>query len=560
MSSTGDRAARTLGDGAAAHIPGTALIAETDRAARTALQGALQVAINDTDEVRGAAYGAVESFAGQCATYTTRATQCGVSTADVEAFAKAADVFAQSATRLIRTPTNRDSYLAAVEAFAVVSEQLRKTQAAHEARSRDTLAAAHAHTQLWTGVSVTLGLLGAAGMIAGVAGFMHAWRKDSAAHRSEVDMLNFASQESANASQTRTNALAQIAEQFAPALDGVANYATQLGQPEASPAERAAVANGLAAQARAMGSTLHALREFIQIDSGNLSLQRVVVPVAVTVRETVEAMNPHLPEGTGLRIDVDANVPQRVMFDRDKLRLAIAGLVGLGADDARAGVSQAEAWRMAPTPHGEGSEQTENAEPAAQAAPTWIGSHLHVGFDADVNQLTFTLRTPVRDMTDETLQGKLSPLNDVTRMKDASWRRWLDLAITDRVATLSGGQAFTRVASDDACVVRVCMNVGVMDSTPGLGEAIVLEFGAPMPAELRETAKPAAETQQVDAAQAETQQVGGEQHADAAHVDAGEHAEHPAANIPITDANVAATVDCSDAGDLHDGKPGRKAA
>ncbi|MFN6043635.1 MAG: hypothetical protein ACK46V_17215, partial [Phycisphaerae bacterium] len=232
MSSAGDRAARTLGDGAAAHVPGAGLIAETDRAARTALQGALQVAINDTDEVRGAAYGAVESFAGQCATYTTRATQCGVSTADVEAFSKSADVFAQSATKLIRTPTNRDSYLAAVEAFAVVSEQLRKTQAAHEARSRDTLAAAHAHTQLWTGVSVTLGLLGAAGMIAGVAGFMHAWRKDSAAHRSEVDMLNFASQESANASQARTNALAQIAEQFAPALDGVANYATQLGQPE----------------------------------------------------------------------------------------------------------------------------------------------------------------------------------------------------------------------------------------------------------------------------------------------------------------------------------------
>ncbi|MFN7314334.1 MAG: hypothetical protein ACK5ZG_10855 [Phycisphaerae bacterium] len=558
MSSAGDRAARTLGDGAAAHVPGAGLIAETDRAARTALQGALQVAINDTDEVRGAAYGAVESFAGQCATYTTRATQCGVSTADVEAFSKSADVFAQSATKLIRTPTNRDSYLAAVEAFAVVSEQLRKTQAAHEARSRDTLAAAHAHTQLWTGVSVTLGLLGAAGMIAGVAGFMHAWRKDSAAHRSEVDMLNFASQESANASQARTNALAQIAEQFAPALDGVANYATQLGQPEASPAERAAVANGLAAQARAMGSTLHALREFIQIDSGNLSLQRVVVPVAVTVRETVEAMNPHLPEGTGLRIDVDANVPQRVMFDRDKLRLAIAGLVGLGADDARAGLSQAEAWRMAPTPHGD--EQAENSQPAAVAAPTWIGSHLRIGFDADVNQLTFTLRTPVRDMTDETLQGKLSPLNDVTRMKDASWRRWLDLAITDRVATLSGGQAFTRVATDDACVVRVCMNVGVMDSTPGLGEAIVLEFGAPMPAELRETAKPAAEGQQAEAAQAETQRVDGEQHADAAHVDAGEHAEHPAANIPITDANVAATADCSDAGDLHDGKPGRKAA
>ncbi|MFY7894940.1 MAG: hypothetical protein ACOVP8_01810, partial [Phycisphaerales bacterium] len=183
-----------------------------------------------------------------------------------------------------------------------------------------------------------------------------------------------------------------------------------------------------------------------------------------------------------------------------------------------------------------------------------------IGFDADVNQLTFTLRTPVRDMTDETLQGKLSPLNDVTRMKDASWRRWLDLAITDRVATLSGGQAFTRVATDDACVVRVCMNVGVMDSTPGLGEAIVLEFGAPMPAELRETAKPAAEGQQAEAAQAETQRVDGEQHADAAHVDAGEHAEHPAANIPITDANVAATADCSDAGDLHDGKPGRKAA
>ena len=104
------------------------------------------------------------------------------------------------------------------------------------------------------------------------------------------------------------------------------------------------------------------------------------------------------------------------------------------------------------------------------------------------------------------------------------------------------------------------MNVGVMDSTPGLGEAIVLEFGAPMPAELRETAKPAAEGQQAEAAQAETQRVDGEQHADAAHVDAGEHAEHPAANIPITDANVAATADCSDAGDLHDGKPGRKAA
>ncbi len=558
MSSTGDRAARTLSAGATEHAPGAALIAQTERAARIALQGALQVAINDTDEVRGAAYGAMETFAGQCAEYSTKANLYGVPTADVDAFSAAANEFAQAATKLIRTPTNHDSYLAACATFAAVSEQLGKTQVSHDARARDMMTTAHAHTQLWTGVSVTLGLFAAAGMIAGVAGFMHAWRRDSAAHRSELDILNFASQEAANASQARTSALAQIAEQFAPALDGVANYASQLGQPEASPAERAAVAQGLAGQARAMRDTLSALREFIQSDSGNLALKRVAVPVAVTVRETVESMHPHLPDGTGLRIDVDADVPQRVMFDREKLRLAVAGLVGLGAEDARAGISQAEAWRMAPTPHTESAESADTAVPPADVSQPWIGSHLRIAFDREASQLVFTLRTPVRDMTDETLQAKLSPLSDVTRMKDASWRRWLDLAIVDRVATLSGGQAFTRIAADDACLLRVCVSVGVAENTPTLAEPVVIEFGVPMPIELREPAKVAAEP----SAQSDTS--GPEQAAMPSsapvHAEASEHHEHPAASIPIAGADSSSAADCSDASDLHNDKPGRKAA
>lgn len=560
MSSTGDRAARTLNAGAAEHAPGAALIAETERSARIALQGALQVAINDTDEVRGAAYGAIETFAGQCAEYSTKANLYGVPTADVDAFSAAANEFAQAATKLIRTPTNHDSYLAACATFAVVSEQLGKTLVSHDARARDMMATTHAHTQLWTGVSVTLGLFAAAGMIAGVAGFMHAWRRDSAAHRSELDILNFASQEAANASQVRTSALAQIAEQFAPALDGVANYASQLGQPEASPAERAAVAQGLAAQARAMGATLSALREFIQSDSGNLSLQRVAVPVAVTVRETIESMHPHLPDGTGLRIDVDADVPQRVMFDREKLRLAVAGLVGLGAEDARTGISQSEAWRMAPTPHteAESAESADTTVPPATVPQPWIGSHLRIAFDRDASQLAFTLRTPMRDMTDETLQSKLSPLGDVTRMKDASWRRWLDLAIIDRVATLSGGQAFTRVPADDACVLRVCMSVGVAENTPTLAEPIAIEFGVPMPIELREPAKVVAEP--VAASDTSSTQQDAMPAGAPAHAEANQHPEHPAPSIPITNANAAATVDCSDASDLHNDKPGRKAA
>lgn len=556
MSSTGDRAARTLSAGAVEHAPGAALIAETERAARIALQGALQVAINDTDEVRGAAYGAIESFAGQCAAYSAKATLHGVPSAEADAFAAAAAEFSQAATKLIRTPTNRDSYLAACEAFATVSEQLGKTHAAHGARAQDAMAAAHAHTQLWTGVSVSLGLLAAAGMIAGVAGFMHAWRKDAAASRSELDMLNFASQEAANATQARTGALAHIADQFAPALDGIATYAVQLGQPEASPAERAAVAQGLAVQARAMGSTLTALREFIQSDTGNLSLQRVAVPVGVTVRETVETLHPHLPDGTGLRVEVDSNVPQRVMFDREKLRLAVAGLVSLGADDARCGASQAEAWRMAPTPHDEAQGSAETSTTASAEPQPWIGSCLRIAFDRDANQLVFTLRTPLRDMTDETLQARLSPLSDVTRMKDTAWRRWLDLAIVDRVATLSGGQAFSRIASDDACVLRVCLSVGVAENTPTLAEPLVMEFGVPMPAALREPAEHVSEPNaQVDTSSVENVTASPDA---SAQVDTTEHDEHPAPSIPMT--NASATSDFADAGNLPNDKPSRRAA
>jgi limonene-1,2-epoxide hydrolase len=333
-----------------------------------------------------------------------------------------------------------------------------------------------------------------------------------------------------------------------------------------------------------MGATLTSLRDFIQADAGTLTLQRVVVPVARSVRETVEAMKPHLPDGTGLRIDVETTVPQRVLFDRERLRLAVASLVALGLEDAKAGLTQAEAWRMAPTPHANdaGEQVSEGAQGAASDAPVasaaseqarWIGSHLQVSFDASAGQLVFVLRTPARDMTDEMLQAKLSPLNDVTRMKEASWRRWLDLAIVDRLATQSGGQAITRQACDDACVLMMRIAVGVAENTPTLPEAIVMEFGEAMPSELRASpvVQAADATQDAGAVAAAREEDGHAKSSAGVDVSAGspaqhphdhasgDHADHPAANIPISEANVAAAVDCSDAADLGD-KPGRRAA
>lgn len=558
MSSTGDRASRTLQAAATTHTPGAMLLAETDRLARTAFQGALQVGMNDTDEVRGAAYAALEAFAGQRSTLETRASQLSVPAADVEKLVTLSNNFHEAATKLVRVPTDRTTYLAACETFANLSNQLRTTQTAYDAAARDTLATAGAHAQLWTGVSVSVGLLAAAGMVAGVAGFMHAWRKDKLTHRIEVDALSFASQESSNASQARTAALAQLADQFAPSLDGIAIYATQLGQLEASPAERSAVAAGLAAQSRGMANTLLALRDFINADAGSLSLQRVAVPFAPSVREAVDALKPHLPEGTGLRIDVDTSVPQRVLFDRDRLRQAVQSFVALGADEARAGLTQAQAWTMAPAPEATTASGEEQAAPtteapAGQATNTWIGSHLSITFDASAGQLVFTLRTPSRDLTLETLQSRLAPLNDVSRMKDPSWRRWLDLAIVDRIATQSGGQALMCSTIDGACFITTRLQVGVSENTPNLAESLTIEFGVPMPLELRQpTPKASAQTSTQAAVNADIPTP--------ATSTAGVDHDHPAANIPITDANVAPTVDCSDAADLRDPSNTRKAA
>ena len=557
MSSAGDRAARTLEAGATTHTPGSTLLADTDRAARSALQGSLQVAINNTDEVRGAAYGALESFAGQRTTFEARASQFGVTTADVDAFTKLAGAFSERCMMLVRTPTDRDTYLAACEAFALLNEHNRKVHTAFDTSTRSTLAAAHGHTQLWTGVSITVGLLGAAGMIAGVAGFMHAWRKDSQMHRGEIDVLTFASQEAANTSRNCTAALAQLADQFAPALDGMAIYATQLGLPDASPGERTTVANGLAVQSRAMGNTLLALRDFINADAGLLALQRVAVPTAPCVRETIDALMPHMPEGTGLRIDVDKSVPQRVLFDRDRLRLAIASMVSLGADEACGTATQAEAWRMAPTPEGENlptAASTDQEQPQQQ--PTWIGSHLAISFDASAGQLVFTLRTPARDINTETLHSRLSPLSDVTLMKDPSWRRWLDLAIVDRLATQSGGQSFTCSTIESACILTTRIHVGVAENTSTLAEAITIEFGTPMPRELREPAKTATATLEVSS-QPISPQAGDNANEPSAQAS---ETEQLAASIPVTDVNVALPIDCSDAADLNQSPARHKAA
>ncbi|HLP84873.1 MAG TPA: hypothetical protein VK157_11040 [Phycisphaerales bacterium] len=565
MSSTGDRASRTLQAAATTHTPGAMLLAETDRLARTAFQGALQVGMNDTDEVRGAAYAALEAFAGQRSTLETRASQLSVPAADVEKLVTLSNNFHEAATKLVRVPTDRTTYLAACETFANLSNQLRTTQTAYDTAARDTLATAGAHAQLWTGVSVSVGLLAAAGMVAGVAGFMHAWRKDKLAHRIEVDALSFASQESSNASQARTAALAQLADQFAPSLDGIAIYATQLGQPEASPAERSAVAAGLAAQSRGMANTLLALRDFINADAGSLSLQRIAVPLAPSVREVVDALKPHLPEGTGLRIDVDTSVPQRVLFDRDRLRQAVQSFVALGADEARAGLTQAQAWTMAPAPETTAATGEQQAAPIAQApgeqasANAWIGSHLSITFDASAGQLVFTLRTPSSDFTLETLQSRLAPLNDVSRMKEPSWRRWLDLAIVDRIATQSGGQALMCSTIDGTCFITTRLQVGVSENTPNLADSITIEFGVPMPLELRQPTSKVSNPDIAQAASDVTTPTTAPAAPAATAVTDADH-DHPAANIPITDANVAPTVDCSDAADLRDPSNTRKAA
>jgi hypothetical protein len=102
------------------------------------------------------------------------------------------------------------------------------------------------------------------------------------------------------------------------------------------------------------------------------------------------------------------------------------------------------------------------------------------------------------------------------------------------------------------------MSVGVAENTPTLAEPIAIEFGVPMPIELREPAKVVAEP--VTSSDTSSTQQDAMPSGTPAHAEANEHPEHPAPSIPITNANASATVDCSDASDLHNDKPGRQAA
>jgi hypothetical protein len=98
--------------------------------------------------------------------------------------------------------------------------------------------------------------------------------------------------------------------------------------------------------------------------------------------------------------------------------------------------------------------------------------------------------------------------------------------------------------------------VGVAENTSTLAEAITIEFGTPMPRELREPAKTATATLEVSS-QPISPQAGDNANEPSAQAS---ETEQLAASIPVTDVNVAPPIDCSDAADLNQSPARHKAA